>query len=235
MSVILITDHNENIYNVVQKVEARYKKSPRFIPKVRKRIEKQLQEESSGRKPYGVMGLPEQPLPDPSKYLRSREGLKQLKKSASSDQHNGGKGQLKNPLPTEEELREFRKKWKRPEERNFINVNVKAVVHQKPKNPTKQLVLDCFGNKKELNRGLEPRYIYTKTFGKTPGYLKKQMRKWETQAQRLKDFSGIDQPICRYITREERDELLEVSKRRTLLPHSFIKSVLLIDSKNNNP
>lgn len=220
MSVILITEHNENIYNVVQKVEARYKKSPRFIPKVRKRIEKQLQEESSGRKLYGVMGLPEQPLPDPSKYLRRKEGLKQLKKSASPGQDDdGGKAQLKNPLPTEEELREFRKKWKKPVERNFINVNVKAVVHQKPKTPTKQLVLDCFGNKKELSRGLEPQYIYTKTFGKTPEYLKRQMRKWETQAQRLKDFSGIDQPICRYITREERDELLEVCKH-TLLPTS---------------
>lgn len=51
----------------------------------------------------------------------------------------------------------------------------------------------------------------THPFGKTPHYLIQRMRDREKRHRQLRDLGDIEAlPKCRYVTRQERDELLNV-------------------------
>lgn len=59
--------------------------------------------------------------------------------------------------------------------------------------------------------GLQPMYVYQPTFGKLPNYLIKRIRDAALSEEMFRDAQVRKQPLCRYVTQEERAELLGVS------------------------
>lgn len=79
------------------------------------------------------------------------------------------------------------------------------------KEPTPKVVIDKRGTTVPLKPSLEPIYIRLPRFGKTPKYLERFLQEKEKEYQIKKDASGLSaQPLCKYITRDERDHLLKV-------------------------
>nr|CAH7734636.1 unnamed protein product [Callosobruchus chinensis] len=85
----------------------------------------------------------------------------------------------------------------------------------KAKEPDPRTVIDNRGKSIEMHKaGLEPVYIKATTFGRTPqvsgevhGHQGKQNIK------KKKDSTGVQQPLCRYITRDQREKLLNGLKQ----------------------
>ncbi|KAF2901522.1 hypothetical protein ILUMI_04663 [Ignelater luminosus] len=202
MSIILITEHDENIYNSTKKSTTYHKKSPRYMSKFREPIKHEIA--TKIRKSHATMGLPRHPLPDPADFLKKNEGIRHRVSPIGSAK------QISNlpPVPKTADLLEEDKNRARRPKKNFISENVKYVLNLRTKEPDKKVVIDRFGVSKKLCAGMEPRYIYSSTFGKTPTYLARFIKIKERNLQFKKDTSGTEQPKCRYITRDERDTLL---------------------------
>lgn len=81
MSLIFITHHNENIYDIVKNETDLKKKSPRF-KKNKLREEKNVaslgvpgaRRLSKKAQTHATMGIPEEEPPDPHNYLKKRTG-----------------------------------------------------------------------------------------------------------------------------------------------------------------
>ncbi|EFA13369.2 hypothetical protein TcasGA2_TC000155 [Tribolium castaneum] len=118
-------------------------------------------------------------------------------------------------FPTKEDIVQYnnRKKEEAIKEKNFISENIKTVLKMKPKEPEPRVVLEPHGESKRLIDGLEPIYIKSSAFGKTPGYLQSLIKKREKLHQMQKDARGVEKPKCRYIRRDEREELLELDSK----------------------
>lgn len=86
------------------------------------------------------------------------------------------------------------------------------------KEPVPKTVVDKNGNKQPLKAGLEPIYIKLHKFGRTPKYLVRFLQIKEKEYQMKKDARGVQQPLCRYITRDERKQLLQVRYNICLFP-----------------
>ncbi|KAJ8985116.1 hypothetical protein NQ317_012766 [Molorchus minor] len=215
MSVILITEHNENIYDVT-KVEPKYiRKRVYFKSRHSNRLNKFYKK---CVKLHATMGVAEEEPPDPSNYLKKRTEViskfqvnphtliparsppkdPKPKKSAADEERNR--------IPTVEELRKQGRKEK--SDKNFVSHNIKLVKEMKPKEPIPKLVIDRTGTKKPLSGGLEPVFIMSEEFGKPPHYLLRFVKKHNKQKYLEKDTEGLEKPKCRYITKEERDQLL---------------------------
>lgn len=59
--------------------------------------------------------------------------------------------------------------------------------------------------------GLMPTYVYQKNYGKLPKYLINRIHDAALQEEQFRDSQVRRQPLCRYVTQEERGELLGVS------------------------
>lgn len=84
------------------------------------------------------------------------------------------------------------------------------MLNLKPKEPEKRLVVDCRGDSKDIRAGFEPQHLNAEVLGKTPQYLRRFIKQREHNKQVVKDASRLEKLKCRYITREEKDELLAV-------------------------
>lgn len=70
----------------------------------------------------------------------------------------------------------------------------------------------CRGDTHDLKRsGLMPTYVYHENYGKLPKYLIKRIHEAALYEERYRDAQVRRQPLCRYVTQEERGELLGVS------------------------
>lgn len=70
----------------------------------------------------------------------------------------------------------------------------------------------CRGDTHDLKRsGLQPTYVYQVNYGKLPKYLIKRIHDAALQEEQFRDSQVRRQPLCRYVTQEERGELLGVS------------------------
>lgn len=203
MSIILITEHDENIYNSTRKSTTYHKKSPRYVSQFHEPIKHEIT--TKIRKSHATMGLPRHPLPDPAEFLRKNEGIRYRVLPTG-----GAKESNLPPVPKTADLLEEDKNRTRRPRKNFISENVKYVLNLKTKEPDKKVVIDRFGVAKQLSAGMEPRYIHSRKFGQTPAYLARFIKIKERNLQYKKDTSGTEQPKCRYITRDERDTLLAV-------------------------
>lgn len=97
--------------------------------------------------------------------------------------------------------------------KDFILENIKNISNMKPKEPEQRVVIDRIGTSKPLKPGLEPIFIRSSHFGKAPRYLLNIINSDKKKYLTIKDESGIQKPKCRYITREERAELLKGLKQ----------------------
>ncbi|KAF5295488.1 hypothetical protein FQR65_LT10476 [Abscondita terminalis] len=227
MSVILIKHHNENIYEAVKKDKVFHRKEPRYVSRYRDSI--LLEYQKVKRRPHATMGLPERPLPSASNYLKKTF---QVRDKVKIDKTTATWSLLQPVVPTSILLKEDKERRKNlPPQKNFIHVNIKKAITQKPKEPEEKMVLDRFGTSKKMSAGLEPVYIYKDTFGKIPKYLKKFIREREKALLLQKDLIGTDQPKCRYITEEQRELLLKGLKENwEELQKSYQGLPILIDT-----
>nr|CAD7417271.1 unnamed protein product [Timema poppensis] len=157
---------------------------------------------------HGTFGLAELRLNKPTEFLKKNtrivaprpviEGPRCLKPA------------LRPPLPP----RLVPNKARDQEERkNFRAVNVARVVKAVPRQPRRKFVDTRRGDFHDLETsGLLPRYIYSKTLGRVPGYLLRRLSEQE-EGQRGKEERKHQHqgPTPRYITESERRSLLEVS------------------------
>lgn len=213
MSIILITDHNENITNI----EGDAKKTFLFDEAAAK--SKAWKQHKIVRAPmkrmvkaHATMGVPEGHLStDPCEYLKKHTGsVAYTAKPDSKERHICC--QKEKLFPTPEEIAEYNKnkKNKAASPENFLRRNIENVVDLKAKEPEPRIVIDHRGKTKRLIDGLEPVYIKSSNFGKTPKYLKQFIKKRQQLYQMQKDATGVEKPKCRYIRKDEREELLMV-------------------------
>lgn len=216
MSIIVLKHHDENIYDVTPKEEIHIKRSPRYVSKFRESVKEEHKRNNSIRgKECGIMGPPEQQPPHPSRFLKKHTAEQaRLKRNAEIKKDSESlKVSKMQPVPrTADLLKEYDKDRIQPS-KNFVAENIKQVLESKPREPEQRVVIDRYGERKELSRGLEPRYINSKVFGKTPPYLVNFINIKKRQKQLQKDAEALKQPKCRYITREEREQLLAVSDK----------------------
>lgn len=210
MSIVLITHHDENIYDITKTSGEEDQSAPRHMTKFDKIVEKEHKIKPEDKR-YGTMGPPEYPPPDPKAYLKKRTWKPPMRIPSQPGKYQAC-GMKKVPIPhPEETIKEYKERLKAiSKKRNFIAENVKYVLTLKPKEPQKRLVVDCHGESKDINRGLEPQFINSANFGKTPNYLKHFQVMREKRMQLKKDIIVAEKPKCRYITKDEREELLAV-------------------------
>lgn len=210
MSVVLIRQHDENIYDITKKPPEQHKPSPRYVSKFDKLVRKEQEFKKEGKR-YATMGPAEYPPPDAKDFLKKRTYKPPIRKPAEIEK---ARPAGTTPVPrTLEAVKEYEEKLKeRTKKQNFIVKNIKYVLQLKPKEPEKKLVLDCHGESKDIKRGLEPQHLHSAVYGKTPKYLRRFVKMREQDVQLEKDIMGTEKPECRYITKEEREELLAVCK-----------------------
>lgn len=206
MSVILISYHDENIYSSAKKTPVYRKKEPRYVSK----FQKPLKIENQKRKRYShaTMGLPEREPASPSQFLQKNKGIRH--KVVREGPYTPFV-KLKPPvIPTAALLKEDEERRnKTPPMANFVARNIKKAVKLKPKIPVQRMVIHCHGDSKKMAAGMEPVYIYEEGFGKVPQYIKAIIHKREKHVQFQKDVADVEQPKCRYVTKEQRAELLK--------------------------
>ncbi|KAJ8929900.1 hypothetical protein NQ314_017365 [Rhamnusium bicolor] len=211
MSVVLITKHDENIYNITKSITPFQQKPPRFT----KRKGKFHHFYKRCVKLHATMGIPEEIPPDPANYLKKHTG----KPSYSSCQPlKDDKTLINKPpqdkVPTLKELQELQKEINKPKtSKNFVIHNIKKVSKMKVKDPEPRVVIDRIGTSKPLKGGLEPMFTKLPEFGTKPKYLVRFNKIHQKVNQMKKDTFGTEKPKCRYITKEERDKLLDGLKQ----------------------
>lgn len=207
MSVVLIRQHDENIYDITKKPPEVHKASPRHVSKFDSYVKKDQKAQIQGR--YATMGPAEYPPPNAKNYLKKRTYKVPIKKPDVIEKYQSLKPVL--PVPrTREVVKEYEERVRQRPKKNFIAKNIKYVLELRPKEPEQKLVLDCYGESKDIKRGLEPQHLKSSAFGKVPEYLKRFVKIREKDEQLQKDMVGTEKSICRYITKEEREELLAV-------------------------
>lgn len=214
MSVILITSHDESIYNISSSDASKAGKSPKYRERLLTKKKNLSLSATRGMKAHATMGLPEEVPPDPSDYLKKGTG-----KCSYSQEEDIKATQRKHIctrkqklMPTKEEVIQYNRKKEEAEkeEKNFVRKNIKIATTMNAKEPEQKLVLNRFGESKPLTAGLEPIYIKADLLGKTPPYLKEFIKQSEKLHQMKREASGVEKPKCQYITRDQREQLLMV-------------------------
>lgn len=95
--------------------------------------------------------------------------------------------------------------------KDFKKENVLSAIKMKPKTPIPRYVDSIHGDFHDLRpSGLQPSFIHKPKFGKLPRYLIKRIREQAELEEKFRDAEVRKQPLCRYVTQEERNELIEV-------------------------
>ncbi|XP_023310057.1 enkurin [Anoplophora glabripennis] len=218
MSVILITKHDENIYNIVtteqeEKIKREIKTIRSRPPTYKSKFRKYRNDYRKCVKAHATMGVAEEVLPDPAHYLKKHSG----KPICSNLCYKQQKKDPPFPKREVERVPSFNQ-WKNriikhDPPKDFVLENIKKISNMKPKEPEQRLVVDHTGTSKPLRPGLEPIFIRSTHFGKAPRYLLNIIDLDKKKYLTIKEESGIQKPKCRYITREERAQLLKGLKQ----------------------
>lgn len=219
----MMTQHDENIYSISSE-SAKHDKKPmghrKKLADGKRRIISTTYLEKYVIKPHATMGTPFITPPDPCNFLRKNTGFNSKKMIKSdTDIRLTPKPVKKKDIPSLDEAKLYDEERQKAfnAQKNFIRKNIKCVLSMKPKEPEQKVVLNRYGESTPLKRGLEPIYIKTEVYGRTPKYLNRFIRMQQQKYQIQKDFSGVEQPRCRYITSEEREKLMQVQA----LPNNF--------------
>lgn len=218
MAMVHILHHDESIYNVEKKEAVELKKMPLYHSK----FEKQVRfERAAVKEGHRTMGFNAVPLKKTDEFLRKGSGVRY---SVEKKVHTCP-CKKKEPVPkkTSEEPQKSNK--------NFKTENIKRVVSAAPKKFTPRFTDTRHGVLHDLKRsGLMPVYIYQPKFGKLPPYLIKRMREMQILQEQLKDVETQEKPLCRYITQEERAELLGVTLLTFFFSNLIIQNCLGIET-----
>lgn len=198
MSIVFINCHNESIYNVEKKGKAILQKPEMYHSKFMKQVRK---ETKAVKDDHRTMGYAEIPLNSTKDFLLKNGGPKPPRPKTGF--HCNSK---KPQVPKRSETAEIRHN-----EKNWKEENIKRVVSAAPRQTLPRYVDTKKGDFHDLkSSGLMPVYIYQEKYGKLPKYLVKRMKDLRNLREMYKEEDARKQPLCRYITQEERTELLGV-------------------------
>lgn len=193
------------------------KKSPRYRSKYSEYVRRPDAYTKECGAAYKTMGKPEECVPNPEDYLRKGEGISLKSKCYHHSKDNYTFSKKPKCYATKEEIKEFNEKMKNKDverqNQNFVALNIKKTVEKKPKIPEQKVAVSCKGDLRPLRREGDPIYIYSKHYGKTPPYLKYYIQNSHKEHRMKRDILDVEQPKCRYVTREEREKLLEGLKQ----------------------
>lgn len=150
------------------------------------------------------MGYAEVHLEPPNEYLKKNEGVKRPTRKVSHVC-------VRKDLAQVPRFCELDEPPTRPSKK-FIVENIKAAIKAHPKRPLPRYIDTRIGDRHDVVKsGLMPTHVYQPKFGKLPKYLMKRIRDAAQQAELHRDEEARKQPLCRYLTQEERSDLLGVS------------------------
>lgn len=176
------------------------------------------------------MGYAEVPLDSPEKFLKIGGGVhaKRPKKDHVCYQ------KVLPPIPKQDKKKDDKKGESKDNAKDFKKNNIEAAVKSAPVRQLPRYVDTKNGDFHDLKKsGLMPLYVYQPKFGKLPKYLIKRIRDAAAQEELFRDEEVRKQPLCRYVTQEERAELLGVLNeiRVNLLYIIFLNNFLGIKTQ----
>ncbi|XP_045464246.1 enkurin [Harmonia axyridis] len=217
MSVIYLKNHDENIYSITTKPVPLVKKSPRYRSKYADYVRKPNVYSTICKESHKSMGKPVECLPNPKDFLRKGTGKQPHSRCRPYDDPKLEFQKKGTCYPTRDEVKKFNEEMKKKEDyrnsHNFVSSNIKKVLELKSKIPEKKVAFNNKGDSRPLIREVDPIYIYSKYYGKTPPYLQNYIENQHKEHLMKRDTEGVEQPKCRYITREDREKLLEGLKQ----------------------
>ncbi|XP_054287151.1 enkurin isoform X2 [Macrosteles quadrilineatus] len=192
---------DEDIRNLIYHPPPVEEKIPMYHSKFSSKVREDARKVKDCHKTFGYAEVPLEP---PTNFLKKKT---RIVRRPLVEKHKYV-GEPKPGLPNRMSQKETDKK----EEKNFRRDNIVRVVRAVPKQPVPQIVDTRTGHTQSLEpSGLQPKYIYSKEFGKVPKYLRKggsltQRDKEEKEEKKTK-------PPLRYVTEEEREEMLQGLKK----------------------
>ncbi|CAH0547774.1 unnamed protein product [Brassicogethes aeneus] len=212
MSLVIISNHNECIYDITRKQQERAKKAEEILGDGDKNLQLDIARRREKfnfnlrceKRAHATMGVSEEIPPDPENFLKKGTG-----KQANSKCREIVKtprcllSSKRPPIPPVDV-----KKNNDTPKTNFITKNIKTVKEMKAKEPIHRVVVHSSGATKPLTY-----FVKGEEYGAVPNYLVK--LKEEAEEKRLKAAEEVSfkQPLCRYITSDEREALLEGLKQ----------------------
>lgn len=219
MAMPFIIHHDENIYSMQEKETSKLMKPPRYSSKYREHIITEYRPDPCND--HRTMGYAVVPLDSPDKFLKRGGGFKpkpavkdhvcirrplppiNKRKTDKKDETDGGEENVEVDAPTDGARCNALDDADSRQKSKATSASVAAV---RPR-----FVDTIRGDVQDLrNSGMMPTYVYQKNFGKLPKYLIKRIRDAALQAEMFRDSQVRKQPLCRYVTQEERGELLGV-------------------------
>ncbi|KAM3968636.1 LOW QUALITY PROTEIN: enkurin [Aphomia sociella] len=219
MSLVEIVQHDEVIYTILDKPPPEPPKTPRYESK----LEKELRERKIPllRRTFGYA---ETPLKTPDNSKKG-EGVSQPIKN--SEHKCFASGNLP-PVPKRPPL------GKKPEKPkvNFKVLNIKKAIKTKGKPVEPRLVDTRDGHIKKIKgSGEVPEYCLMPDFGKMPAYLVKRNRRIQKELEKIRYAEENRESICKEISDEERQKLLEDLKYNwQLMQKAFLQLPMLTDT-----
>uniref|UniRef100_A0A2H1WVK4 SFRICE_009466 n=1 Tax=Spodoptera frugiperda TaxID=7108 RepID=A0A2H1WVK4_SPOFR len=220
MSLVEITQHDEVIYSILDKPPPEPPKTPRYESK----LEKELKE---AKRPElrRTFGYAETPLKPPTEFLKKGEGIGQpIKKTDHKCYVSGNLPPVpKRPPPS--------KKQEKPVV-NFRVINIKKAIKTKGKPVEPRLVDTRDGHIKKIKgSGEVPEFCLRPDFGQMPAYLMKRNRKIQKALEKIKYAEDNKESLCKLITTEERQKLLDDLKLNwSLMQKAFLQLPMLTDT-----
>ncbi|CAH1647403.1 unnamed protein product [Spodoptera littoralis] len=220
MSLVEITQHDEVIYTILDKPPPEPPKTPRYESK----LEKELKE---AKRPElrRTFGYAETPLKPPTEFLKKGEGIGQPIKKTDHKCYVSGN------LPPVPKRPPPKKKEEKPAV-NFRVINIKKAIKTKGKPVEPRLVDTRDGHIKKIKgSGEVPEFCLRPDFGQMPAYLMKRNRKIQKALEKMKYAEDNKESLCKLITVEERQKLLDDLKLNwSLMQKAFLQLPMLTDT-----
>lgn len=97
---------------------------------------------------------------------------------------------------------------------NFKLENIRSVNRMKTRRPSARYVDTRNGDFHDLHSsGLKPQYVYQQKFGCVPKYLIRRNHEITMEEEMIRAEEIKKQPLCRYVTNTERNEILRVKSK----------------------
>lgn len=170
----------------------------RHKSKFHRQVRKEVVESKDDHK---TMGYADVPLEPPENFLKIGAGIRP---SPPKNDHDCVRKTMP-PIP-KQDLPSKEKNVK-----NFRLENIKSAVKSKPRRPSARYVDTRNGDYHDLQKsGLQPAYIHSTKFGKLPKYLVRRMKHAAMEEDLVRADEIRRQPVYRFITQDERAEMLRV-------------------------
>ncbi|XP_075231700.1 enkurin-like [Lycorma delicatula] len=197
----MVLEFDENIKSLIPEVKVAKLKPPLHHSVFSSKVH---DEKLSHKKCHQTMGYAQIKLNPPSCYLKKKTRI--VRRPHVEDK----KPINLEPKPPVPSFKIKPKKNDKASEKNFRKQNIIHMIKSTPKKPTPALVDTPYGNKQKLKpSGLLPNFIFKEGFGKVPNYLLIRKKEAEDIEDRIKEKESKIRPPLRYITEDERQELLE--------------------------